>query len=33
MRIPFSKPEIGEREIHYVTRALRSGRLSLGPLL
>jgi dTDP-4-amino-4,6-dideoxygalactose transaminase len=33
MRIPFSKPEIGEKEIDYVTRALRSGRLSLGPLL
>lgn len=31
MRIPLSRPEIGEREIEYVTRALRSGCLSLGP--
>lgn len=33
MRIPLSRPEIGEREIEYVTRALRSGQLSLGPRL
>lgn len=33
MRIPFSRPAIGEREIEYVTRVLRSGRLSLGPML
>jgi len=31
MRIPLSKPDIGEREIEYVTRVLRSGQLSLGP--
>ena len=31
MRIPLSKPDIGEREIRYVTQALRSGQLSLGP--
>jgi perosamine synthetase len=31
VRIPLSKPDIGEREIEYVTRALRSGQLSLGP--
>ncbi|MGA8366775.1 MAG: DegT/DnrJ/EryC1/StrS family aminotransferase [Candidatus Acidiferrales bacterium] len=33
MRIPLSKPEIGEREIEIVTQALRTGRLSQGPLL
>ncbi len=33
MRIPLSKPAIGEREIEYVTRVLQSGRLSLGPML
>jgi perosamine synthetase len=33
VRIPLSHPEIGEREIEYVTRALRSGQLSLGPRL
>jgi len=33
MRIPLSKPDIGEREIEYVTRTLRSGQLSLGPAL
>jgi perosamine synthetase len=31
MRIPLSRPDIGEREIAYVTRVLRSGQLSLGP--
>lgn len=31
--IPLSNPDIREREIEYVTRVLRSGRLSLGPLL
>jgi perosamine synthetase len=30
MRIPLSKPDIGEREIEYVTDALRTGQLSLG---
>ena len=33
IRIPLSRPEIGEREIEYVTRVLRSGQLSLGPCL
>lgn len=33
MRIPLSRPDIGEREIEYVTRALKSGQLSLGPKL
>lgn len=33
MRIPLSRPDIGEREIEYVTRVLRSGQLSLGPWL
>jgi len=33
MRIPLSRPEIGEHEIEYVTRALRSGQLSMGPRL
>ena len=33
MNIPLSKPDIGEREIEYVTRVLRSGGLSLGPAL
>ena len=31
MNIPLSQPDIGEREIERVTRALRSGDLSLGP--
>ncbi len=31
MRIPLSKPDIGQREIEYVMRVLRSGQLSLGP--
>jgi len=31
MRIPLSQPDIGEREIEYVTSVLRSGQLSLGP--
>ncbi len=31
MRIPLSQPDIGEREIEYVTNVLRSGHLSLGP--
>lgn len=33
MRIPLSKPDIGEREIDCVIQCLKSGRLSLGPLL
>ena len=33
MKIPLSKPEIGEREIELVTDVLHSRRLSLGPRL
>jgi perosamine synthetase len=33
VRIPLSQPVIGEREIECVTRVLRSGKLSLGPVL
>jgi len=33
MTIPLSKPDIGELEIAYVTKVLRSGALSLGPCL
>jgi perosamine synthetase len=33
VKIPLSKPDIGEREIEYVTRVLRSGQLSLGSAL
>ncbi|MBZ5693761.1 MAG: DegT/DnrJ/EryC1/StrS family aminotransferase [Acidobacteriia bacterium] len=33
MRIPLSKPAIGEHEIEHVVRVLRSGQLSLGPAL
>jgi len=31
VRIPLSKPDIGEREIEYVMQVLRSRQLSLGP--
>jgi len=33
MIIPLSQPDIGEREIEYVTQVLRSNQLSLGPML
>lgn len=33
MKIPLSMPDVGEAEIAAVTSVLRSGRLSLGPLL
>ncbi|MGH9686309.1 MAG: DegT/DnrJ/EryC1/StrS family aminotransferase [Candidatus Acidiferrales bacterium] len=33
MRIPLSRPDVDERDIEAVTQCLRSGRLSLGPLL
>jgi len=33
MNIPLSAPEIGEREVEYVTRALRSKQLSMGSWL
>ena len=32
-QIPLAKPEIGEREEELVLEVLRSGRLSLGPVL
>lgn len=31
MNVPLSQPDISKREIEYVVRTLRSGRLSLGP--
>ncbi len=33
MRIPLSKPSIGDAEIAYVTKVLRSGQLSFGTML
>lgn len=33
MRIRLSSPDVGDLEIEYVTRVLRSGQLSLGPLV
>jgi perosamine synthetase len=33
VKIPLSKPDIGKREIELVTRVLRSGQLSLGPVV
>ncbi|MGH9737873.1 MAG: DegT/DnrJ/EryC1/StrS family aminotransferase [Candidatus Acidiferrales bacterium] len=33
MRIPLSRPDVDEGDIEAVTRCLRSGRLSLGPLI
>ena len=33
MSIPLARPDIGNRELEYVSRVLRSGRLSLGPVL
>jgi len=33
VKIPLSKPDIGGREIELVTQVLRSGRLSMGPML
>jgi perosamine synthetase len=32
MNVPLSRPNISEREIQCVTRVLRTGQLSLGPL-
>lgn len=31
--IPLAKPDIGEREIKYVTQVLKSGTLSIGPVI
>jgi perosamine synthetase len=33
MRIPLSAPDIGDRELWYVEEVMRSGNLSLGPML
>jgi len=33
MNIPLSAPDIGDREVDYVKRVLKSGQLSLGPCL
>lgn len=33
MKIPLSKPDLGEREVELVTDVLRTGQLSLGPKL
>jgi perosamine synthetase len=33
MRVPLSKPDIGDREIEYVIGVLKSGKLCLGPRL
>jgi perosamine synthetase len=33
LKIPLSAPDIGDLEIEYVTRVLRSNQLSLGPVL
>lgn len=33
MRVPLSRPDIGERELEYVMQTLKSGELSLGPRL
>ena len=33
MKVPLSKPDVGELEIQYVTEVLRKGKLSLGPRL
>ena len=33
MKIPLSSPDIGDIEIEYVNRVLRSNQLSLGPVM
>jgi perosamine synthetase len=33
LKIPLSAPDVGERELHYLEEVLRSGNLSLGPML
>lgn len=33
LRIPLSAPDVGERELRYVEDVMRSGNLSLGPML
>jgi len=33
MKIPLSAPDVGERELRYVEQVMRSGNLSLGPML
>ena len=33
LRVPLSAPDVGERELRYVEEVMRSGQLSLGPVL
>src|SRR5215475_5957606 len=33
LKVPLSRPDIGERELRYVQEVMRSGQLSLGPML
>jgi perosamine synthetase len=33
LRVPLSAPDVGERELRYVQDVMRSGQLSLGPML
>ena len=33
MKIPLSAPDVGDRELRYVEQVMRSGSLSLGPML
>jgi len=33
LRVPLSAPDVGERELRYVEEVIRSGHLSLGPVL
>src|ERR1043166_124334 len=33
LKVPLSAPDVGERELRYVEEVMRSGQLSLGPVL
>src|SRR5215470_16106838 len=33
LKVPLSRPDVGERELRYVQEVMRSGQLSLGPVL
>jgi len=33
LKVPLSRPDLGERELRYVQEVMRSGQLSLGPVL
>jgi perosamine synthetase len=33
LKVPLSAPDVAERELHYVEEVMRSGQLSLGPVL